>query len=327
MTEKFTISQAFDGFLSLIQSSRSQNTHRSYASALSFFLQSLGDPQEVGRQPISTLRESSILKCIDRLHHLAPATEHLYLTAIYRFFEYLSASEIISVNLSKLRLLIRQRTRRPGQRLPQFAQKEIEEIVTYAIKLVDNLPRRYRDRLRVLRDRALILTLADTGLRIHEACSLRRGDVDWMEHKAIVLGKGNQQAVIRFSTRSLKAIKEYLAERSPLDGALGRPIASLPLFARHDRRVGKEIKPISTTTGRQIIEHHVALALGREAAQLITPHSFRHYFVTTVLRGSGGNLKLAQELARHKSIGVTQRYAHLSDEELDRHYHEIFEQS
>jgi integrase len=64
--------------------------------------------------------------------------------------------------------------------------------------------------------------------------------------------------------------------------------------------------------------------LGEASSQGITPHSFRHYFVTTVLRGSG-NLKLAQELARHTSIQVTQRYAHLSDDELDRGYHEIFE--
>ncbi|MCK5319167.1 MAG: tyrosine-type recombinase/integrase, partial [Anaerolineales bacterium] len=66
-------------------------------------------------------------------------------------------------------------------------------------------------------------------------------------------------------------------------------------------------------------------ALGPEATGTITPHSFRHYFVTTVLRGSGGNLKLAQELARHRNIAVTQRYAHLSDDELDRGYHDIFE--
>jgi site-specific recombinase XerD len=49
--------------------------------------------------------------------------------------------------------------------------------------------------------------------------------------------------------------------------------------------------------------------------------------VTTVLRGSGGNLKLAQDLARHKNIAVTQRYAHLSDDELDRGYWKIFEES
>jgi site-specific recombinase XerD len=47
--------------------------------------------------------------------------------------------------------------------------------------------------------------------------------------------------------------------------------------------------------------------------------------VTTVLRASGGNLKLAQELARHRNITVTQRYAHLSDDELDRGYYDIFD--
>jgi integrase len=65
--------------------------------------------------------------------------------------------------------------------------------------------------------------------------------------------------------------------------------------------------------------------LGSETVGSITPHSFRHYFVTTVLRGSGGNLKLAQELARHKNVAVTTRYAHLADDELDQGYYEIFE--
>jgi integrase/recombinase XerC len=63
--------------------------------------------------------------------------------------------------------------------------------------------------------------------------------------------------------------------------------------------------------------------LGEVALGTITPHSFRHYFVTVVLRASGGNLKLAQELARHKNIAITQRYAHLSDDDLDRDYHSI----
>jgi site-specific recombinase XerD len=33
---------------------------------------------------------------------------------------------------------------------------------------------------------------------------------------------------------------------------------------------------------------------------------------------------LAQELARHKNIAVTQRYSHLSDDELDKEYLDIF---
>ena len=90
---------------------------------------------------------------------------------------------------------------------------------------------------------------------------------------------------------------------------------------------GKKIKPITTTTGRNIVAQRVTEALGAEAVGTITPHSFRHYFVTTVLVGSGGNLKLAQELARHRNIAVTQRYAHLSADELDQGYWEIFEEA
>jgi site-specific recombinase XerD len=45
------------------------------------------------------------------------------------------------------------------------------------------------------------------------------------------------------------------------------------------------------------------------------------------LRGSGGNLKLAQELARHQDTSTTQLYAHLSNDELDQGYFEIFDQS
>jgi len=175
-----------------------------------------------------------------------------------------------------------------------------------------------------MRDRSFLLTLADTGLRVHEACNLRRGDIDWNEGRAVIIGKGDKQAVVRFSTRSLSALKSYLSTRASLDGASGHPLPSLPLFARHDKGAGKKIKPITTTTGRNIVSERVRQALGDEAEGRITPHSFRHYFVTTVLRASG-NLKLAQELARHASIQVTQRYAHLSNDELDKGYHDIFE--
>jgi integrase len=125
----------------------------------------------------------------------------------------------------------------------------------------------------------------------------------------------------------MKAIKDYLAARIELDGNSGKVLSSLPLFARHDRGAGKKLKPITPTTGRNIVAKRVLEAVGVDAVGTITPHSFRHYFVTTVLRGSGGNLKLAQALARHRNIAVTQRYAHLSDDELDQGYWEIFEES
>ncbi len=41
---------------------------------------------------------------------------------------------------------------------------------------------------------------------------------------------------------------------------------------------------MTTTTGRNIVADRVKEFLGQDAVGTITPHSFRHYFVTTVLR-------------------------------------------
>ncbi|HPC06455.1 MAG TPA: tyrosine-type recombinase/integrase, partial [Anaerolineaceae bacterium] len=131
--------------------------------------------------------------------------------------------------------------------------------------------------------------------------------------------------VVRFSRRAQAALDDYLRARAALDGASGRPLSSLPLFARHDPGAGKKVKPITTATGRNIVNQRVAEFLGNDLVGRITPHSFRHYFVTRVLQTSG-NLKLAQELARHKNIAVTQRYAHLSDNELDKGYWNAIEE-
>ena len=321
-----TISQAITAYLDSIHEARSVNTARTYTTAMNafkLFLDAQDPPSE--QKKISELSEDVVARFAADLRDLAPATEQLYLTALAGFFEFLVAERLAEINLARVRLLIRKRARKPGIRLPQFPQKQIADIIDYAINLVLLTTNDERLRLINLRDRAFILTLADTGLRVHEACNLRRGDLDWNESKAIVTGKGNREAIVRFSKRSLGALKDYLAARARLDGGSGRQLASLPLFARHDKGAGGKVKPITPTTGRNIVDQRVTEAIGAEAGKKITPHSFRHYFVTTVLIGSGGNLKLAQNLARHQNIAVTQRYAHLSDDDLDKGYLQIFE--
>jgi integrase/recombinase XerC len=320
-----TISQAILKYIDTVKMSRSINTGRTYANGMRMFADVLKENHLDPEQTLcSNLTEDSASWMADALKDFSPATEQLYLTATVRLYEYLAAEKLAEINLPRLRLLLRQRSRRPGQRLPQFPREDIEKVLSFVINFTNRLSDNPEERLRALRDRSFLLTLADTGLRVHEACNLRRGDIDWNEGRAIIIGKGDKQAVVRFSTRSMEALKAYLSIRAALDGTSGRPLASLPLFARHDKGAGKKVKPITTTTGRNIVSECVRLALGEVAVGRITPHSFRHYFVTTVLRGSG-NLKLAQELARHASIQVTQRYAHLSDDELDRGYHDIFE--
>jgi integrase/recombinase XerC len=322
-----TISQTIMDYLDSVRLSRSENTARTYKNALNAFCSAIKDKDiNPDDESVQELSEDAIVWFATALKNYAPATERLYLTAATRYYEFVAAEKFAEINLPRLRLLIRQRARRPGQRLPQFPRDAIEKIIEYAQELRQFPSEKEPDRLRNLRDRAFLLVLADTGLRVHEACGLRRGDIDWNEGKAVVTGKGNRQAVVRFSSRAISAIKDYINTRACLDGKSGRALTSLPLFARHDRGAGNKVKPITTTTGRNIVLARVRERLGEGAVGSITPHSFRHYFVTTVLRGSGGNLKLAQELARHKNIAVTQRYAHLADDELDKGYHQIFEE-
>lgn len=321
-----TIRAAMDAFIDNVSLARSANTTRTYRNGLAIFqavlLEHKLDPEKI---PVSALKEDAIAWLATALKDHAPTTERLYLTAATAFYEYLAAETLAPINLPRIRLLIRQRARRPGQRLPQFPRDAIEQIVTHMLALQGIPGEDETEHLRNLRDRAFLVTLADTGLRVHEACGLRRGDLDWNEGRAIIIGKGNKQAVVRFSNRAMQALRDYLAARAKLDGASGRPLGALPLFARHDKGAGKKIKPVTTATGRNIVSQWVEQILGAEAVGSITPHSFRHYFVTRVLQASG-NLKLAQELARHTNIAVTQRYAHLSDDELDKGYFNAFEQ-
>lgn len=319
------VKQCIRLYLSSVKLSRSANTFRTYTNAMKLFTEVIQkNGLVVEDAEITNLSEDAVIWMAGALKDFSPATEQVYMTATVGLYEYIAGGNLAPVNLPRVRLLIKQRTRRPGIRLPQFPKTDIEKVLDYAEELNKKATESAEDRLINLRDRAFLITLADTGLRVHEACNLRRGDIDWHESRAIIIGKGNKEAVLRFSKRSLSAMRDYLHSRSELDGVGGKALASLPIFARHDKAAGKTIKPISTTTGRAIVRDRVRECIGEEAVGTITPHSFRHYFVTTIL-GSTGNLKLAQVLARHTNIAMTQRYSHLADDELDKKYQEIFE--
>jgi integrase/recombinase XerC len=320
-----TITSVIEEYLDVVKLARSQNTALTYGKALKEFkkvlVKSKIDPDTF---PTNMLTEDMISRLAMHLKSFSPATEQLYVRAVARFYKYLAAERLAEINLPRMDLLIEQRTRKPGIRLPQFPTNSIERVLDFVSDAASLTAESEVERLRAMRDRAFLLTLADTGLRVHEACNLRRGDLDWNEGRAIIIGKGDKQAVVRFTTRAMHALKDYLSLRAQLDGGSGKQLTALPLFARHDKGTGKKVRPITPTTGRNIVAERVKQALGNDAEGHITPHSFRHYFVSTILRASG-NLKLAQALARHENIQITQRYAHIDDDELDKGYYEIFE--
>ncbi len=323
------INEAITDYLLTVEMTRARKTFLTYQTGLNQFRQFLHnsdyDPEQ---DDITTLNESTAgvfaQSLLDR--RFSPATVNLYLTAVSSFFEYLVLELGLVLNLDLLRRILKSRTPRMRRRLPQFSWEDIEQVITHSQDEEAIPGDDPKARLRALRDRAFILTLADTGLRVHEACNLARGDFDWNRSVALIIGKGGKQALVRFSRRAMNAIRRYLTARAAQDGASGQPMSSMPIFARHDRAAGTRIMAISTVTGEKIVSRLAGEALqDKESARKVTPHAFRHYFVTRVVKATN-NIKVAQELARHENIATTEIYTHLIDQDLDDYYHQAIEE-
>ncbi len=325
---QISIKDTITDYLLSIEMTRARKTYLTYQTGMNQFAAFLcGSDFDPEKDDISTLTEQTAGIFAQALsdRRFSPATIKLYLTAVNGFYEYLSLELELPLNLDLVRRIIKSKSPRPRRRLPQFSWEDIERVIAYCqqITISESDP---EERLRRLRDRAFVLTLADTGLRVHEACSLARGDFDWNRGAALITGKGDKQAVVRFSRRAMTAIRQYLSVRAAKDGASGQSLSSIAVFARHDRAAGKRILSISTVTGEQIVSRLAGEALqDEESAARVTPHSFRHYFVTRVVKATN-NIKVAQELARHENIATTEIYTHLIDQDLDDYYQQAIEE-
>jgi integrase/recombinase XerC len=278
---------------------RSPKTIFAYRNALEQFIKVVGEDAEMNIESYTEFLKAIKLK--------SPSTKGIYTTAVRQLYAFCKAG-----NSDELKEATKHYTRNQGKRIVNFNREAVENVIEFCSSLSGDLE--------ALRDRAFVLTLVDTGLRISEACALKRSDIDWLEERAIIIGKGDKQAVIRFSNRSIEALKAYLHARSGVETNSRTPLGSQPIFARHDIRASKKIRPITAGGMWKAIKSRIEEAGVERSAVRI--HDFRHYFVTMTFLAKG-NLKLSQELARHESISTTNRYAHFGGE-ADVAYDEIF---
>jgi integrase/recombinase XerC len=248
MNNDVTILQAKSKFLESVTSKRSEKTAKAYNNALETFFNMLAKQElDVSIIPVDQLREVSISDFVSYINALSPSTESLYLQVIKNFFEFLNAENLATINVSQVRMLIRQRTRRPKVQTSDYPEEDIICIINSMQKISENLTSdsdySKTSLLRDARDSALILTLADTGLRVEEVCKLKVGDMDWRNHRIVLVGRGKKQSLIRFSTRAMSSVRLYLDLRSDLDTRAGTSLTELPLYARHDKGAGKKIQP------------------------------------------------------------------------------------
>jgi integrase/recombinase XerD len=158
-------------------------------------------------------------------------------------------------------------------------------------------------KLHGLRTRALCEVLFATGMRISEALSLNKGDINWETKEAIVVNAktGDQQTVL-FTDRSLMWLKRYLDARTDDQSYLftagkGRmpPVTARFYLRAHTKKLG--------------IKKH------------IKNHIFRKSFVTHLIE-KGADLAMVSSLARHRDVRTTLRFYAAVNKERSKDIHQ-----
>jgi integrase/recombinase XerC len=282
------------------------------------YSQSLHQFEQVAPAELSQVDETLLMPFADSLEKLSNASKDLRLSAVISFFAFLIYTKRTDgISLDRARMIKKKLAGYQATRISNYPMAELQQLIDYAqdkLRLEQRIPWLT---LLALRDRALILTLAQTGLRRAEAASLKLSDVDFVQGQAIVIGKGNKQAVVYFGPDALAAVRDYIEARPNKD-------AGSPLFMRHDKAKGPDPdKHITPQAIAHVIHQRAGEVLGYDHPQ-ITPHSLRHYFVTRVWQKTG-DLVLAKELARHGNVQTTMRYTHVSNDQLKSAHRRVFE--
>lgn len=153
------------------------------------------------------------------------------------------------------------------------------------------------------RDRAVLLLMYGSGLRIAEALSLTGRDAGLGEVLQVT-GKGGKQRIVPVLPITRAAVADY-ARACPWP----LPPAE-PLFR------GAKGGPLSPgMVQRAMAQARRALGLPDTA----TPHALRHSFATHLL-SAGADLRSLQELLGHASLGSTQIYTRVDAASLLENY-------
>lgn len=156
-----------------------------------------------------------------------------------------------------------------------------------------------------VRNRALIMLLLRTGMRIGELLSVRISDLILNERKILIYqGEKNYQGrVVYYSSDSEQALQRWLMERNS---------GSEYLFPGQAGRSN-----LSYTAAWSVMRKTLDRAgLSDKGYSL---HSLRHTFATDMLNG-GMRIEVLQRLLGHQEIEMTMRYARMTDQTREHEY-------
>ncbi|NBO22363.1 hypothetical protein EBU94_03355 [bacterium] len=160
-----------------------------------------------------------------------------------------------------------------------------------------------------IRDKAILLLLYSTGLRVSELVALNVSDVNLKTGEFAVIGKGRKVRTVYLNETAKSALLKYLNVRKD---------TFKPLFLRYS---GKQLENIDEDgeslrlTVRSIQRLVKKYAINAGISVDATPHTLRHSFATSLL-SQGADLRSVQELLGHSNLSTTQIYTHVTNKKL-----------
>ncbi len=168
------------------------------------------------------------------------------------------------------------------------------------------------------RNKAIIELLYTSGIRASELVSLTLSSFDFSSCSIFVLGKGNKERYVSFSSSCKESLLEYAKKVRPLllEKSRGKHVKKDAFFLNSR---GENL----TVRGLEYIVKEISIKFANDSS--LHPHELRHTFATILLE-SGVSLRTIQELLGHESINTTQVYTHLSQKDMQEEYDKAFNQ-
>lgn len=177
----------------------------------------------------------------------------------------------------------------PKFAMPRLSKKRLPVLSAVELK-------RAIDLCKSKRDKAILMLIADSGLRRAEVCALNWQDVDMQTGLVRVeRGKGNKARSAVISPTTRRALLAYRRTIKNHDGAL--------FLGRNGERL--------TGDGIRLMFRRMS----KETGIHITPHVLRRTFVILSLR-SGMDVLHLQAMLGHATLDMVQHYAQMVDDDL-----------
>ena len=260
------------------------NTLRQAAGSLTQFLTFYRDK---GKKYLAQMTREDIEAFIEALQDrgLKPNSVCTRLRAVYAFVRFLIEKKVLGYELLERRIKIK---------LPDRLPRAIDpEDLKQLLSVIDKI-----------RDRALLLLLLRTGMRIGELLNTKVHDLDLNNHRILIYQaeKTGVGRVVYYSDDAKEALLSWLRVRNTF---------------KENLFYGRGHDPLSYEAARCMFKKYL------EKAGLLysgyTLHCLRHTFATDLLNARMP-LECLRVLLGHTSLEVTRIYARLTDKTREQEY-------